>query len=99
MNAALPILQETAPAHAFEQWHYDPHHILGLQLLNSTRKVIRLYRPGAQEVYLELLGKTMPAKQVGDAGFFECEVPLETTFADYRIYHQNGHLAHDPYAF
>lgn len=77
---------------------YDPHAVLGLHDVDG-RKVIRLYRPGAQELFLEVRGKTVQAKLVHNAGLFEYEVSSDTTFQDYRIYHQNGLLAHDPYAF
>lgn len=93
------VLELKHPVHRFERWHYDPHHILGLQSLNDSEKVIRLFRPGAVAVYLEVFGKIVEARKVNDEGFFECIVPKETTYADYLIYHHNGLLAHDPYAF
>src|ERR1700722_3866131 len=83
----------------FERWQYDPHHLLGLHSLNASKKVIRLYRPGAKIVHIEVFGKNVEAKKTALEGFFEYEVPAITTFTDYRIYHQNGSLAHDPYAF
>jgi 1,4-alpha-glucan branching enzyme len=73
---------------------YDPHRILGLH-----DKTIRLWRPGAQKVYLEVFGKSVEAKCVHEAGLFEYKVPSNTTYKDYKVYHQNGLLAHDPYAF
>lgn len=77
-----------------DTWIYDPHRFLGLH-----DGVVRLYRPGAQDVYVEVFGKIVQASPRSEAGFFECAVPLETTYADYRVFHQNGLLAHDPYAF
>lgn len=76
---------------------HDPHQVLGLHELGS-RKVIRLWRPGATQVYFELFGKIVEANQM-QPGLFEYEVPLETTYRDYRIYHKNGLLVADPYAF
>ncbi len=76
----------------------DPHRILGLHPHNG-KKVIRIWRPGAPYLHLEVFGKDIEAKKVNGDGLFECEVPANTTFADYRVYHQNGILAYDPYAF
>lgn len=75
----------------------DPHRFLGLHE-TAEGKVIRLWRPDAQEVYLEIRGKIVSAKKVSDAGIFTVEVPVDTSPADYRVYHQNGLLACDPYA-
>ncbi len=74
--------------------HWDPHQLLGLQ-----DKVIRLYRPGASELFLEVKGEIHGANRVHPTGLFEFPLPEEITYRDYRIYHQNGLLAHDPYAF
>lgn len=79
--------------------HYDPHQLLGLHTLPSGEKVIRLWRPGAQTVYLEVFGEVVEAKRTRDFGIFEYIVPEKTTFLDYRIYHTNGMLGYDPYAF
>jgi 1,4-alpha-glucan branching enzyme len=76
----------------------DPHRILGLHPSGSNSKVIRIWRPGAPYLHLEVFGKDVEAKKVSPEGLFEYEVPSNTTFTDYRIY-QNGILAHDPYAF
>ena len=78
---------------------HDPHRHLGLHSAGKGGKVIRLWRPGADSVYLELFGKPVEARRVGASAVFELEVPEATTFADYLVYHQNGMLAHDPYAF
>ncbi len=90
---------KSVKAHNLSEWVHDPHRILGLHLSSQDTKVIRLYRPGAPFVYLELFGKVVEAKRTGTEGIFECEVPQETTFKDYRIYLPSGALIHDPYAF
>lgn len=77
---------------------YDPHHILGLHH-DHLGKVIRLWRPGANHVYLEIFGETVEAERVHEAGLFEYYAPMHTTFKDYKIYHQNGMINHDPYSF
>ena len=79
--------------------HYDPHAILGLHHSSGDQKVIRLWRPGATEVFLEVFGEIVHAKKIHDAGFFEYVVPSGTMPNDYKVFHQNGQLTHDPYAF
>lgn len=79
---------------------HDPHAVLGLHdLPASNSKVIRLFRPGASEIMLELFGTLTHAHPINDSGLFECQAPPNTTFQNYRVFHQNGMLAHDPYAF
>jgi 1,4-alpha-glucan branching enzyme len=70
---------------------HDPHHMLGLH-----NGVIRLWRPGAAVVHLEVRGKVVEAKKVGEGLF---EYAAEVGPRDYRVYHTDGMLAHDPYAF
>lgn len=82
----------------FDNEHYDPHAILGLHDYFDGQKVIRTWRPGAQKVYLEVFGKIVEATRLDNAGLFEYIVPGNTTAKDYKVYHQNGMLAHDPYA-
>ncbi len=84
---------------------YNPHSVLGLHAYDfeaqepQEAKKIYLFRPGATEIHLEVFGETVQARGLHESGLFEYEVPTETTAADYRIYHANGLLAHDPYAF
>lgn len=79
--------------------YYNPHEVLGLHQ-DGDHKVIRLWRPGATAIYVELLfGKIVEAVKIHDAGFFEVEAPADTTYLDYRVYHHSGLLAHDPYVF
>ena len=79
--------------------YHDPHTLLGLHAIAGGKKVIRLFRPGADAVYFELFGKTVQAEKSQTSGLFEYLVPAKTTVNDYRVYHQDGFLAHDPYAF
>ncbi|HEX2579035.1 MAG TPA: alpha-amylase family glycosyl hydrolase, partial [Rhabdochlamydiaceae bacterium] len=73
---------------------HNPHAFLGLH-----DKVVRLWRPGAATCHLEVKGKIVEAKKTDSAGLFEVAVPAKTTPLDYRIYHSDGKLYHDPYAF
>lgn len=77
---------------------YNPHHFLGLHE-DGKNKIIRLWRPGATTVHLELNGKTVEATKINPHGLFEYKAPKSTSFQDYQIYHANGLKAHDPYAF
>lgn len=79
--------------------HYDPHTILGLHDLNKREKVIRIWRPGAQEIFIELAGQKISPKKTHPTGLFEHTVPSDTKFSDYKIYHNDGSLCHDPYSF
>jgi 1,4-alpha-glucan branching enzyme len=77
---------------------HDPHGILGLHASDKGR-VIRVFRPGASEVFISVKGFISSMKLVDSKGFFELEVPCTIGPLDYKIYHQNGLLAEDPYAF
>lgn len=82
-----------------EARHHQPHAILGLHHFFGESKVIRLWRPGAKQIFLEVFGALVEARKIHEAGFFEYVVPQHTTLFDYRLFHQSGLLAHDPYAF
>lgn len=79
--------------------YHDPHYLLGIQALDGKNKVVRLWRPGATKIYMEIFGKMVEPERVNEQGLFEYLVPLHTSYKDYRVYHQNGLLAHDPYSF
>lgn len=82
----------------FEGDVYDPHVFLGLHEVPGG-KVICLWRPGATQAFVELNGDIVEARRLHEAGLFELPVPAATSYEDYRVYHANGLLAHDPYAF
>lgn len=73
----------------------NPHQSFGL---HKDGRLIRLWRPNAKEVHFELKGELVQANSTGE-GVFEYELPEKITHLDYRIYHPNGELTHDPYAF
>lgn len=66
---------------------------------SAIKKVIRLYRPEAKELYFELGNEIIQAKKIHDIGLFEYVVASDITKNDYRVFHHNGLLAEDPYAF
>src|SRR5262245_54748186 len=51
--------------------HWDPHHFLGLHPYFENKQVIRIYRPGATEVFLQVAEKTVPARRIHEAGVFD----------------------------
>ncbi len=77
----------------------DPHSKLGLHSYDEDTKVIRLWRPGASHTTIEVFGDLVQATRVHDAGLFEYHVPGHTMSQDYKVFHQDGSLALDPYAF
>jgi 1,4-alpha-glucan branching enzyme len=83
----------------FHDDHHNPHSTLGLHEHLEGKKVIRLWRPGAQTVHLELFGQVVQVHRLDELGLFEFVVPEHTTYKDYKIWHPNGLLANDPYAF
>lgn len=94
----LTILSPSEQIMRFNLDHHDPHSTLGLHTLANGKKVIRLFRPGATAIHIELKGKIIELRAERE-GFFECEVPGDTIYQDYKIYHQNGLFSYDPYAF
>lgn len=79
--------------------HYDPHHFLGLHPFFKGKKIIRLFRPGAIEVFVQVKGEVHSARRIHQGGIFDLVVDGDVTCCDYQIYHHNGLLACDPYAF
>lgn len=77
---------------------HDPHSILGVHKKSCGQTVIRVFRPGAEKIYIELYGYIVEARKIHDVGLFEIPCSPETTIRDYRVFHTNGLLAHDPYA-
>ncbi len=78
---------------------HDPHAHLGLHTDDKSRKMIRLFRPGATEIFLEILGEIKSASKKGKSGFFEYVCETDISFQDYQVYHNSGLKSLDPYAF
>ena len=79
---------------------HNPHHYLGLHATSDVNnKVIRLWRPGACKVFLEVKSYIVEMRKIHDDGLFEFIVSEDIGPLDYRVYHSSGLLAHDPYAF
>ena len=79
--------------------HHNPHAILGLHNHIGGNKVIRLWRRNPIQIFLEVNGSIVEAVRIHHAGLFEYVVRVSAGPLDYRIFHQNGLFAHDPYAF
>jgi len=77
--------------------HSNPHSYLGLHPFED-KQVIRVWRPGAETVSIDLKGEKIPMKRVKAEGLFECIVDREIKPFDYRIYDQEM-LSYDGYNF
>ncbi|MBI5273261.1 MAG: 1,4-alpha-glucan branching protein GlgB [Chlamydiia bacterium] len=78
---------------------HDPHAHFGLHE-ESGRQFIRLWRPDANTVHLEVLGRIVEAVPERNSPNHFLFFPSQKIGAqDYRIYHSSSLLAHDPYAF
>ncbi len=92
------MLSDITPLSRLKESFSNPHALLGLHPLKDKGKVIRVFRPGAKEVYVEVKGTVLPMEKI-EEGFFSLPVSADVQPLDYRIYHHNGLLAHDPYCF
>lgn len=79
--------------------HYDPHSVLGIHPNGPGQRVIRIWRPDAQEIYMEIEGEIVSPKLVHPSGIFEITVSDHIDYSAYRVYHNDGTLDCDPYAF
>jgi 1,4-alpha-glucan branching enzyme len=77
-----------------EQKESNPHCLLGLH-----GNAIKLWRPGASIVHLEVLGQIVEANQIDPRGLFEFISSQKLCPTEYRIFHANGLLDCDPYSF
>jgi 1,4-alpha-glucan branching enzyme len=78
---------------------HNPHHVLGIHTTGSGQRVIRLFRPGAKHMHIEILGNIVEMQCVHPAGLFELEIDSSIGPLDYKVFHTNGLLANDPYVF
>ena len=78
---------------------YDPHRFLGIHPTPSGGRVVRLFRPDAHQMHIEVGRAIYTMHLVHPAGLFEFSVACDIQPRDYRIFHTSGLLAHDPYAF
>jgi 1,4-alpha-glucan branching enzyme len=78
--------------------HHDPHSFLGIHEIEEGQ-TIRIWRPGASEVYFQLLGEIVQAQKVSEKGLFEYVLSQSIQKTDYKIYHSSGRLFCDPYVF
>ncbi len=101
----LPILKTSDPRFLENMHrilygqHWDPHCFLGLHPFFNDHSVIRLFRPGATQLFIEVEGKIHPMRRIHEEGMFDLVVPKRIKKQDYRVFLQDGVLVHDPYAF
>ncbi len=79
--------------------HVSPHGLLGLHPLPSGKKEIRLWRPGAREIYIQIRQKLVQLQRAHSAGLFTLEVPGNLKSTEYQVYDFRGRLHQDPYTF
>lgn len=72
---------------------------MGLHDHLGKEKIIRLWRPGAEEIFVELFGKIVAATRVHPSGLFTLLVPKNTSRLDYRVFNDSGEKVFDPYSF
>lgn len=78
--------------------HWDPHQFLGLHPFFKNKKIIRIFRPGAQEIYIKVKGLIHIPRKIHQGGIFDLIVDGDVTYKDYSLYHQNGLEGQDPYS-
>jgi 1,4-alpha-glucan branching enzyme len=71
-------------------FEFNPHSILG-----PHQGKLTLWRPGAEKIYVEVNGEFKEMKRIEPEGIFQ----LNGDFKNYKVYHSDGSLAEDPYAF
>lgn len=82
----------------FSKQSSDPHRILGLHPEKQGYS-IRILRPGAEELWIEVRGKKVSCQKMDSRGLFVVYLEDKIDLLDYQIYHTSGLLANDPYAF
>lgn len=75
-----------------EEW--NPHQYLGLH-----DGVIRVWRPDADELFVQVQGQMAAMHKNPVNGLFEYAVGGDIGPLDYKIWHSSGLLGHDPYVF
>jgi 1,4-alpha-glucan branching enzyme len=90
--------RDTTPHTLIERREHNPHHILGVHPFGSG-SVIRLWRPGARTVHVEVRGFVHEAARVHEAGLFEYLSPTLLKGHEYQVYHSDGSKGRDPYSF
>lgn len=80
----------------------DPHALLGLHAIPDGF-LLRVFRPGAEQVRVEFLGRTQTLHQVHGSGIFETVLPGQARPFSYLLeaVHPGGSrsIYQDPYAF
>ncbi len=80
----------------------DPFSILGLHTRDDL-KSLRLYHPEAHHIHLHFRGELLNVMKLGDTGFFEIKLPLDTSPKSYlvEIFTSETHsfISSDPYSF
>lgn len=100
MSAVAMTIDYDALALALEHGFIDPFAWLGIHREAGNKgAVVRIWRPGAKELHIDVKGESFDVPQVHPSGIFEwrCEEGLEGS--DYCIWHNGGLCSRDPYSF
>lgn len=79
--------------------HWDPHSLLGIHPFFHDHQIIRVFRPGAQQLCIEVAGVIHPMRRIHDEGMFDLIVSRQIEKHQYRVFLREGQLIHDPYSF
>lgn len=72
----------------------NPHALLGIH-----EGILRVWRPDADCIHVDIQGRTYELQKEHPAGLFSLALPSSTHPCDYKIYHNDGRKTRDPYAF
>lgn len=75
--------------------HSNPHAVLGIK---DDRTIVQ-YRPGSDSAEIILFDQRTPLERIDNCGLFAIEVKEILTPTDYKVIHQDGTVAYDPYVF
>lgn len=101
MAMTSPSIDYEALVRTLEHGFIDPHSWLGLHHDSSSHRecsVIRLWRPGASEVHIQVGDEIVTADLVHPAGLFEWSTTRTLRSEDYKVWHNSGAATRDPYS-
>lgn len=101
MEALSLQIDYTSWASALEHGYIDPHSILGLHQhpSDSSKKLIRLWRPGAEVAHVQWREFTQGMARVHPSGLFEIAVPADIRPNEYQVWFSSKLKSRDPYSF
>lgn len=74
--------------------HLNPHLVLG-----PKKDGIYFFKPGFDELYIEVRGQKVKTKKIDHSGIFFHPSKDHLLINEYKVYQRSGELTFDPYAF